>query len=239
MSIRITGRYKPRGILRFAPLVTVPSFETLASITPTSGQMGTTFTGVDPIVRNAVIINRAWLLNGVVVPNQTLNTYLSDGTGSLVYRVTARGQGGTVVSSSTPVTVTANPAKQNAPRWITQPGLLGTFAEGSSISIPLQASDQDNNIASYSITGGTLPNGTSLNMFDGLLSGTLAEVASDTVYTFEITVTDRTNLKLVGSFSINVANVKTTVVWNTDNDQSLASPAPGEPVSVSLGASSS
>jgi hypothetical protein len=103
----------------------------------------------------------------------------------------------------------------------------------------LEADDVENNISTYTVTGGMLPNGVSLNTFSGLISGELAEVDKDTSYTFEITVTDRTQLVLKGNFTINVSNVKTTVTWNTPNDQPVSNAAPGEPVNIYMGAQSS
>lgn len=215
-----------------------PSFSVLPSISPNGGPMGTTFTGNDGSFANGSVSARAWLFNGTSVNGATTASYTSDGIGSLVYRVTLSGPGGSLVRDSTAITVTSVPAKLNPPSWAIATGNLGTFAEGTSVSIPLLVTDPENNVATYEVIGGTLPDGTSLNMFSGVISGTLAEVVQDTVYTFSIKVTDRTNLTLTGTFSINVANVKTTVTWETDNSQPLADIAPGVPVNVSLGASS-
>ena len=224
-----------------APLVLtfpVPTFTVNPSISPNGGPMDSIFTGNDGTFANGEVTSRLWLLNGEVINGATENTYIPDGMGPLIYRVTITGPGGTLTRSSSPVTVTAVPEKLNPPTWNMQTGNLGTFAEGTSISIPLLAVDSENNIQKYEVTSGALPNGTSLNLMTGMITGELAEVVADTVYTFTIRVTDRTNLTLTGTFSINVANVKTTVLWETDNETSLAEPAPGEPVSVTLEASS-
>jgi len=199
--------------------------------------MGTTFTGDDGAVHAASITTREWVLNGVVIDGQNTNTYVGDGTGDLVYRVTAVGRGGTVVGESSPVTITSIPTKLNPPEWQTLPGLLGTFAEDSSVSIPVQATDEDNNISTYEITGGELPPGLSINMFTGLISGHIAEVTQDTTFTFTVKVTDRTDLSITGEFSINVANVKTTVTWDTESG-TVSDTAPGVPINIKLGAQS-
>lgn len=216
-----------------------PVFNTNPSISPNGGPMDALFTGSDGEYQYGTVSSRMWLLNNEVIPGATTSTYTPDGMGPLVYRVTVTGPGGSVTRSSSPVTITAIPEKLNPPTWNMQTGNLGTFAEGTSISIPLLASDPENNIQKYEVISGALPNGTSLNLITGMISGELAEVVADTVYTFTIKVTDRTNLTLTGTFTINVANVKTTVLWGTDNTESLAEPAPGEPVSVTLEASSS
>lgn len=215
-----------------------PVFTVQPSISPAGGQMGTTFTADDGVIQNATTVTRQWYLNNVLINGATGTLWVSDGTGSLTVKITAVGPGGTIVATSPAVTVSPTQVVQHAPVWRTQPGLLGTFAEGTSVSISLQADDQENNIASYAITGGEMPNGLSIDMFNGMISGTLAEVVKDTSYSFEVTVTDRTNLSIKGTFTINVSNVKTTVTWETDNSTPLAQPAPGEPVSVQMGATS-
>lgn len=220
-------------------IVRPPVFTVQPSISPTNAQMGTLFTGNDGKATNFSTITRQWFLNGFAINGQTGPTYLSDGTGSLTVKVTAVGPGGTVTATSPAVTITASPVVQHAPEWKVQPGLLGTFAEGSSVNIPLQATDQENNISTYAVTGGTLPGGLVIDMFSGVISGTLAEVTTDTSYKFEVTVTDRTNLSVKGQFTINVANVKTTVTWNTDNSSDLVAPAPGQSVNTSVNATSS
>lgn len=217
-----------------------PVFTVQPSISPLSATMGTTFTGNKGSATNTATYSYQWLLNGKIIKGQTGLTYVSDGVGSLTFQVTATGPTGIkVVATSAAVTVSASQIVQHAPTWDTQPGLLGTFAEGTGINVQVQASDVENNIASYAVTGGTLPGGLSLDPFSGAIAGTLAEVTADTSYSFEITVTDRTNLTLKGTFKINVSNVKTTVVWDTPNDQPVVDTAPGQPVSMNVGAQSS
>jgi hypothetical protein len=239
MAIRFIGTFRPNGMIKISPLFIPPQFLTQPTITPQGGAMGTVFTGNDGEIRAATITKREWFLNDKLINGATTNTYTSDGTGSLTYKVTAVGKDTTITAISSPVTITPSQVVQHAPTWRTRPGLLGTFAEGSSVSIPLEADDVENNISTYTITGGMLPNGVSLNTFSGLISGELAEVDKDTSYSFEITVTDRTQLVLKGTFTINVSNVKTTVTWNTPNDQPVSNAAPGEPVNIYMGAQSS
>lgn len=126
----------------------------------------------------------------------------------------------------------------NPPTWTTQTGNLGAFAEDTDISIPITAEDPDNNIVKYEVIAGALPGGAVLNMTTGVISGRLAEVTEDTIYSFTVKVTDSTDLSITGNFSISVANTKTTVVWQTDNSQTLAEPAPGEPVNITMQAKS-
>jgi hypothetical protein len=126
----------------------------------------------------------------------------------------------------------------NAPTWAMQTGNIGTYIENSTISLPLQVFDSENNVQKYEITSGALPGGLSLNKSTGVISGTISPVTQDTVYTFTVKVTDRTKLTLFGTFTINVVNSSTTVNWYTSNSSDLAMPAPGEPVNIQLDAKS-
>ena len=215
-----------------------PTYTVDPSISPNSAPMGTLMTGNDGTFTNGIVTARAWLLNNVPLSGATQSTYIPDGIGNLTYRVTVTGNGGTITRTSSPVTITSVPDKLNAPTWNMATGNLGTFAEGSSISIPLLTSDPENNVQSYEVVNGALPNGVTLGLMNGVISGSLAEVTEDTIYVFTIRVTDRTNLTLIGNFSISVANVKTTVTWQTSNTADLANPAPGQPVTVKLEATS-
>lgn len=215
-----------------------PTFTTNPSIAPNGAPMGTLMTGNDGVFTDGIVTARVWLLNNVPLTGATQATYIPDGIGNLTYRVTVTGNGGTITRTSTPVVITSVPEKLNAPTWNMATGNLGTFAEGSSISIPLLTSDPENNVQSYEVVNGSLPNGVTLGLMTGVISGSLAEVTEDTVYVFTIRVTDRTNLTLIGNFSISVANVKTTVTWQTSNSADLANPAPGQPVTVKLEATS-
>ena len=239
MGVKLIGRYIPGGKIKFrSPEAGPPRFLSQPSISPESGPMGTTFTGQTGTISNATFVVQQWLLNGVEINGQTSETYVSDGIGELTFRVRATGTNGFVEATSLPVTISAPTAVQNAPEFFTSPGLLGTFPEQTSISIPIQATDTENNISTWTVVSGELPPGVTLNMFNGTISGQLGEVTADKTFTFKIKVTDRTNLSVEGQFSINVANVKTTVNWETGNEEALAMPAPGEPIKIQLGASS-
>jgi len=83
------------------------------------------------------------------------------------------------------------------PVWTTTEGKLATFAEDSTYSLQLEANTSDSTAITYSIIAGSLPTGMSLTS-TGLLTGTPAEVAKRTLYTFVVratagsTITDRT-----------------------------------------------
>ena len=237
--VTVSGRGGSRTFISNAAVSTIPlpKFINQPSISPSEGIMGTTFTGNDGTITGATSVTRQWRLGGINIQGQTGPTYVSDGTGSLTLQVRASGPGGTVTATSPSVTIQPAPVVQNAPEFLTLPGLLGTFAEGASINIPILVEDVENNVSTWTIVGGELPGGVSLDMFSGVISGQLAEVISDTVFSFRIRVTDRTGLMTEGQFSINVSNVKTTVTWETQ-EGSLGEMAPGKPVNIVLGATS-
>ena len=83
------------------------------------------------------------------------------------------------------------------PVWTTTAGKLATFAEDSSYSLQLEANTSDSTAITYSVIAGSLPTGMSVSS-TGLLTGTPAQVAKRTLYTFVVratagsTITDRT-----------------------------------------------
>ena len=76
----------------------------------------------------------------------------------------------------------------DTPVWSTAAGSLGTFNEGSSVSVSVSATDEENNALTYSVTSGSLPGGLSLNSSTGAITGTASSVSGDTTYNFTITV---------------------------------------------------
>jgi hypothetical protein len=66
---------------------------------------------------------------------------------------------------------------QDIPTFVTPPGLLGTFYDGSTISYQILFSDDDpNDTVVVSVASGKLPNGLSISSF-GLITGYIAPVA--------------------------------------------------------------
>ncbi|WP_010545201.1 hypothetical protein [Sphingomonas elodea] len=92
-----------------APTISQPS------ISPTSGTAGSTiFTGTDGTPTNGSITAREWLLNGIVVATGGVFAPTSGQTGTLIYRNTVSGAGGTASNTSTPVTIAAAAATAGA-----------------------------------------------------------------------------------------------------------------------------
>ena len=84
------------------------------------------------------------------------------------------------------------------PVWSTTAGKLASIDEQAAFSLQLEANDLgDSTTIEYSLIAGSLPSGLSLTS-TGLLTGTPAEVAKRTLYTFVVratagsAITDRT-----------------------------------------------
>ena len=83
------------------------------------------------------------------------------------------------------------------PVWTTTAGKLASIDEQSAFSLQLEANTSDSTAIVYSLIAGSLPTGMSLTS-EGLLTGTPAEVAKRTLYTFVVratagsAITDRT-----------------------------------------------
>lgn len=85
------------------PVTPAPSFTVPPSITPTSGDSGTTFAAVDGTVSNGAVTSRRWLLNGTSIG--TGMTIVPSAAGALVLENTATGTGGSKVATSVAATV--------------------------------------------------------------------------------------------------------------------------------------
>ena len=83
------------------------------------------------------------------------------------------------------------------PVWTTTAGKIATIDEQASFSLQLEANTSDSTTITYSVIAGSLPAGMQVTS-TGLLTGTPAEVAKRTLYTFVVratagtTITDRT-----------------------------------------------
>lgn len=81
----------------------VPNFTVLPSISPSSGNVGDTFTGTDGTVSNGSVVSRRWLLDGTSIGTGT--TVVPATAGTLVFENTASGPGGSAVGTSPSVVV--------------------------------------------------------------------------------------------------------------------------------------
>lgn len=214
-----------------------PAFTRTPSVTPSSGLMNATFTADPGAWTGATQVVREWLVNGRVLVGANDITVIPMKVGQLVYRVTLSNAAGTVVASSTPVTVNVNPAIAQPPTWITGSGYFGSFEEGTEFSELFNASDPNGGALEYSVIGGTLPPGLSLNITTGELFGTIGAVEDTTNFNFTLRVMDETNLTADRQFEIQVQNVKSDVFWDTP-EGSLGEPSAGSLFSTKLAARS-
>ena len=101
------------------------------------------------------------------------------------------------------------------PTWVTPSGSLGSFANGSTVSIQFSATDPENMPIEYTVAnGGALPNNLTLT-YTGLLSGTLNATAA--TYPFSIRASDGPNYT-DQSFSM-VVEQNNPPAWQTPSGQ--------------------
>jgi len=99
-----------------------------------------------------------------------------------------------------------------SPVWQYSSGSLGSFNEGTSVSISALATDPESNSLTFAITTGSLPSGLSLNTSTGAISGTAPSLAQNATYSFTVSVTDSANTTISRSFNITINSILT---WST------------------------
>jgi hypothetical protein len=87
-----------------------------------------------------------------------------------------------------------------SPVWQTASGSLGSFAEQVAMSVSATATD-DSTITYALAAGSSLPSGVTLNSATGLISGTLPNISTNTIYTFTINASDGSNPVIPRTFS--------------------------------------
>ena len=121
------------------------------------------------------------------------------------------------------------------PAFSTSSGnVITTSRWDQTASTTLQASDAENQIASYSVVQGSLPNGYSLNSATGVISGT-GQNGPTTTYTFTVEVTDSAGNANTRQFNIQVNNAPP--VWSSPASGSTLNFTQTVNSSVSLSAS--
>jgi len=104
----------------------------------------------------------------------------------------------------------------NPPDWVTSAGSLGQFDELQPMFFNLKAVDPDDDFVTYSIVAGALPTGLTLNTLTGQISGTPAQVASNTIFNFDARAEDPEGLFTDRSFSLEILDVPNIPpVWVT------------------------
>jgi len=146
--------------------------------------------------------------NSIVIGSRTLaeRNALTAATGELVYNTTDQ----TVDlyrNDGSWVTLTPNRIT-----WNTAAGSLGSQFEGTAVSITLSATLLIGTIQ-YAVVSGSLPTGLSLNSSNGVISGTLAQQATNT-FNFTVRASQGGGSPLADrAFSFTVTT--TTVSWTT------------------------
>ena len=95
------------------------------------------------------------------------------------------------------------------PVWSTTAGKIATIDEQVAYSLQLEANTSDSTAITYSVIAGSLPAGMQVTT-DGLLTGTPAEVAKRTLYTFVVRATAGTSIT-DRTFSLDVEGADTPV----------------------------
>ena len=112
------------------------------------------------------------------------------------------------------------------PVFNTASGTLGTIADGNRSAYSLSsaaATDPDGDTITYSITSGALPTGLSLNSSTAAITGTAAEVGSNTTSTFTVTASTASQTQS-RSFSITV-NAPVVTQFTSTGTTSFSVPA--------------
>jgi len=109
--------------------------------------------------------------------------------------------------------ITANP--NTSPSWVTASGTIDTIYDGgrTGYSFQLQATDNESDPLTYTITSGSLPTGLSLSSA-GLISGNATAVGSNTTSNFDVQVTDGISSPVTRSFAI-IVQAPTIVAFTT------------------------
>ena len=104
------------------------------------------------------------------------------------------------------------------PTWINTAGQIGgSIYDGNSSSTILVATDPEGGPVTYSLSSGSLPNGLSLNSNTGVISGTTANLTSNTTYNFSINASDFVQNQTSRSFSMTVLSKLNLTDYFLDN----------------------
>ena len=141
---------------------------------PESGSLSYSATGLPP----GLSIN--------ATTGRISGTVSSSASGTYNTQVTV--SDGALTASASFTWTVAGTSSENHPPQVTSPGNQ-TSTAGASVSLQIQASDQDGDPLSYSATG--LPTGLSINSTTGAISGTVS-LLDPGVYTVTVSVSDGT-----------------------------------------------
>ena len=153
--------------------------------------MSVSATATDESTITYAVASGSSLPSGITLNTATglISGTLPDVASNTTYTFTLTASDGSNPAVSRQFSFTSNAA----PVWQTSSGSLGDFAEQSSISATVNATDSSDTVTYSLASGSTLPSGITLNSSTGVISGTSADVASSTTYTFTINANDGVN----------------------------------------------
>ena len=119
------------------------------------------------------------------------------------------------------------------PAWTTAAGSLGTGYETGAVATTVAATSDS--AVSYSVVGGTLPSGVTINA-SGTISGTSPLVAGSTTYTFTVRATDLELQDTDRQFSLTIN--PDVVTWSSPVNNATLTGTPGVAYTSNLAAAS-
>jgi len=193
-DIKVTNTSNLFGLLPDAVYVNnILSWQTASGSLGTFGDnvsISVSATATDDSTITYALANGSSLPSGVTLNSATglISGTLPDIASDTTYTFTINASDG----ANPVVPRTFSIASNAAPTWVTAAGSLGEFAEQSSISVTLLATDGQT--VTYSLaSGSSLPTGITLNSSSGVVSGTLPDISVNTTYTFTINASDGIN----------------------------------------------
>ena len=239
-SGQLTGTIDPSAVLNTPYLVSVQASNGAASATQTfawtivpvsvtspDDQVNVNGDVVSVQVRRSDADNRPLTYSAVGLPN---GLSINSSSGLISGTLSPTADGGSPYTTTVTATAGSDSASQSF-TWTVGPLTLAalpdrTDVEGTSVSVPVSASDADGDALTYSASG--LPPGLSINAATGLLSGVLGVAASaGGPYAVTVTASDGSN------------STSQSFTWTVTPHLLLAVPttqtnAPGDVVSLPL-----
>ncbi len=205
-DVRVTNPSNLFGILPDALYVNnTPVWQTSAGSLGTFGDnvsISVSATATDDSTITYSLASGSSLPSGITLNSTTgaISGTLPDILSNTTYTFTINASDGV----NTPISRTFSITSNAAPAWQTASGSLGTYNDGSSVSISLSATDTTDSVT-YALSSGALPSGLILSS-SGVISGTAPETSGTS--TFTVSASDGLNsISREFSITINVANV--------------------------------
>ena len=167
-------------------------------------------TALDPAGGQNLVINGGGFATGINVKiGGTTATSVTVNSATQITVVTPAKSAGTYAIEFTNTdggNATANAAVSynGIPAFTHNAGSLGSFKQGTSVSVSVVATEPDGGAITHTVSAGSLPSGLSLNATTGAITGTAPDVTASTTSSFTITATDNENQSTSRAYSIQV-----------------------------------